>query len=111
MPAHELISQRNTEHRPRVVLAGDCAAASADGPIDEVIEIPPSEHVTEAYGILSRWCSGHRVDAIFMQSEAALLVGSLLARDLRLPGPSVEAVHLCADRKCGIAITAVLPTA
>jgi biotin carboxylase len=50
------------------------------------------------------------VDAIYLQSEAALPVGSLLTRDFGLLGPSVESVHLCSNKylsrerlsQCGI---------
>lgn len=92
-----LATQRR-EHGLRVVLAGDSVTASLNDAIDDVIELPPSECVREAHQILSRWCGGHRVDAVFMQSESALPVGSLLVRDLGLPGPSVEAVHVCMNK-------------
>ncbi len=92
------LARQRREHGLRVVVAGDLVTASPKDAIDDVIELPPSECVREAHEILSRWCGGHRVDAVFLQSEAALAVGSLLVRDLGLPGPSVEAVHACLNK-------------
>jgi hypothetical protein len=53
----------------------------------EVMELRPPRYLTESYDLLSRWCDKRRPDRIFMQSERALLLGSILARELGLKGP------------------------
>ncbi|MCJ7521448.1 MAG: ATP-grasp domain-containing protein [Dehalococcoidia bacterium] len=82
----------------RFVLADDCIQGSDIRVFDEIIEVPPPERLSEAYNVLRGWCDKHRPDGIFMQSEVGLLLGSLLAREFGLPGPSVEAAHLCTNK-------------
>lgn len=82
----------------RVFLADESVDVPDNDIFDEVIEMPPSEYVKEAYDLLRHFCGRHKLDAIYMQSEAALPVGSLLAREFGLPGPSVESVHLCLNK-------------
>jgi hypothetical protein len=82
----------------KLILADDEPTTSDLDIFDEVWELPPPEHLAEAYVIMRRWCEKNRPDGIFMQSERGLLLGSLLARDLGLRGPSVDAAHLCANK-------------
>ncbi|MBI2858479.1 MAG: hypothetical protein HYX90_05310, partial [Chloroflexi bacterium] len=82
----------------RLVLADDYILDSDRELFHEIIEIPPPEDIGETYDRLRRWCDKHHPDGIFMQSEAALPLGSLLARELSLPGPSVESAHLCVNK-------------
>lgn len=92
------LAEQREERGLQIVLAKNGTVASDNDIFDDVIEIPPPEYVQDTYHLLRYWCSKHNVKAIYMQSEAALPVGSLLARELRLPGPSVEAVHLCINK-------------
>ncbi len=82
----------------RLVLADEEPTPSDEGMFDEVIEIPPPERLTEAYDIMRRWCEKHPPDGIFMQSERGLLLGSILAGEFRLRGPSVAAAHICSNK-------------
>ncbi|HUV08409.1 MAG TPA: ATP-grasp domain-containing protein [Spirochaetia bacterium] len=85
----------------RLALADDCAKAIARGTLggfDEILEIAPPESFSDAYDVLRRWCETVHPAGILMQSEVALPMGSLLARDFDLPAPSVEAVHHCTNK-------------
>jgi hypothetical protein len=82
----------------KLVLADDEPAASDEAIFDEVVELPPPEHLAQAYNIMQRWCDKYHPDGIFMQSERGLLLGSLLASEFDLRGPSVAAAHLCSNK-------------
>ena len=82
----------------RLVLADDGPSSADEDLFDEVLELPPPERLAEAYGLLRRWLDKRPPDGIFVQSERALLLGSLLARDFGLHGPGVEAAHLCSNK-------------
>jgi hypothetical protein len=82
----------------RLVLADDEPTTSDDDLFHEVMELPPPRYLTEAYDLLRRWCDKRRPEGIFMQSERALLLGSILAREFGLKGPTVEAAHLCSNK-------------
>ncbi|MFC1953284.1 acetyl-CoA carboxylase biotin carboxylase subunit family protein [Chloroflexota bacterium] len=92
------LAKLRKERGLQIVLADDSPVTSENDIFDDFIKIPSSEHVQDTYETLSNWCDKHSVKGIYMQSEAALPVGSLLARELELPGPSVEAVHLCINK-------------
>ena len=95
---HEVCRHGETIPDLRLVLADDAPTTSDLDIFDEVWELPPPEHLAEAYQLMQRWCEKSRPDGIFMQSERGLLLGSLLARDFGLRGPSVEAAHLCCNK-------------
>ncbi len=82
----------------KFVLADDEPTSSDEAVYTEIVELPPPEEVGAAYDIMRRWCERRRPDAIMMQSERGLLLGSLLVRDYGLKGPSVKAAHLCANK-------------
>jgi len=82
----------------KLVLADNEPTTSDLDIFDEVWELPPPERLAEAYGLLRRWCEKSPPGGIFMQSERGLLLGSLLARNLGLKGPSLDAAHLCANK-------------
>lgn len=82
----------------RFVLADEPSTLYEQEYFDEIIELPPPERISQALDILRRWCDRHRPEGIFLQSEVALPLGSLLAGELGLPGPSVQAVHLCTNK-------------
>ncbi|MDO8491668.1 MAG: ATP-grasp domain-containing protein [Dehalococcoidia bacterium] len=82
----------------RLVLADDEPSSADEDLFDEVMELPPPERLSEAYGLLRRWLDKRPPDGIFVQSERALLLGSLLAREYGLKGPGVEAAHLCSNK-------------
>jgi formate-dependent phosphoribosylglycinamide formyltransferase (GAR transformylase) len=95
---HEVCRHGETIPGIRLVLADNEPTTSDLDIFDEVWELPPPEHLAEAYQLMQRWCEKSRPDGIFMQSERGLLLGSLLARDFGLRGPSVDAAHLCANK-------------
>ncbi len=82
----------------RFVLATDDASDVRDGFFDEVIELPPSELVHEVWPVLRRELDARKFDALFAQSEPALLVGALAARHAGFVGPSIEAARACVDK-------------
>ncbi len=82
----------------RLVLADDEPTTSDEDIFHEVVELPPPERLAEAYAAVTRWCEKRHPDGIFVQSERGLLLGSLIARDFGLRGPSVEAAHLCSNK-------------
>lgn len=95
---HEVCRYSESIGRMKLVLADDSPTVSDLDIFDEVWELPPPEQVVEAYELLRRWCDKSPPDGIFMQSERGLLIGSLLAREYGLRGPSVEAAHLCSNK-------------
>ena len=82
----------------RLVLADDEPTTSDEDIFDEVMELPPPQRLGEAHDLMRRWCDRLRPDGIFMQSERGLLLGSLLAHEFGLKGPSIEAAHLCSNK-------------
>lgn len=82
----------------KLVLADNEPTTSDYDIFDEVMELPPPGYITESFDLLRRWCDKRHPDGIFMQSERALLLGSLLAREFKLKGPTIEAAHLCSNK-------------
>jgi len=82
----------------KLVLADEEPTTTDEEIFDEVIELPPPECLAEAYQVMCRWCDKRHPDGIFMQSERGLLLGSLLAREFNLKGPTPEAAHLCSNK-------------
>ncbi len=95
---HEVADYAERIDDLRLILADNDPTVSDENIFDEVMELPPPERLAEAYELMLRWCQKSRPDGIFMQSERGLLLGSLLARDFGLKGPSVEAAHLCSNK-------------
>src|SRR5512136_2865695 len=81
---HEVCRHAETIPDLRLVLADNEPTTSDLDIFDEVWELPPPEQLGEAYELLRHWCERNRPDGIFLQSERALLLGSLLVRDLGL---------------------------
>jgi len=92
------LTEQREERGLKIVVADDTVTDYENDIFDDVIEIPSSEYVQETYNLLRPWCEKHDVKAVYMQTESALPVGSLLTRDLCLPGPSIETVHLCMNK-------------
>jgi hypothetical protein len=82
----------------KLALATEDPTSYDEDIFNEVIEIPPPEDLAETYKMMRRWCEKRRPDGIFMQSERGLLLGSLLAREFGLKGPTVEAAHFCSNK-------------
>ncbi len=82
----------------KLALATEDPTSYDEDIFNEVIEIPPPEDLAKTHEIMRRWCEKRRPDGIFMQSERGLLLGSLLAREFDLKGPTVEAAHLCSNK-------------
>lgn len=83
----------------RLMLAADEAVnITNEETFNEIVELPPPEHLAEAYRIMRRWCDKRRPDGIFMQSERGLLLGSLLAQEFGLRGAGLNAAHLCSNK-------------
>lgn len=95
---HEVCRHAETIPDLKLVLADNDPTTSDLDIFDEVWELPPPEHLGEAYDLLRRWCEKSRPDGIFMQSERGLLLGSMLTRDFGLKGLSVEAAHFCSNK-------------
>ncbi len=81
------------KHRPvlrelgvRVALGDDYVTDEDREVFDEVLELPACDRVEEGWRILERWLDSHPVDAVLAQSEPSILLGSLAARKLGLPG-------------------------
>lgn len=82
----------------RLALADDYLVDTDRAAFDEVIELPPPEHVREACSVLDGWRASNTIDAVWMQSEAALLAGSLTCDALGLPGIAPRAALACANK-------------
>ena len=82
----------------KLALATEDPTSYDEDIFNEVIEIPPPEDLAGTHEMMRRWCEKRRPDGIFMQSERGLLLGSLLAREFDLKGPTVEAAHLCSNK-------------
>ncbi len=65
---------------------------------DEGIVLPPPSEVDRALAVVLRAARTRRFDALLAQTEDALLLGSLVARELGLPGPSPESAWLSVDK-------------
>lgn len=94
----ELVSQARKIEDVRLVLADDHIPASDYSLFDEVIEVPPPQCLAEAHEILQRWCHKNHPEGVYLQSEVALLLGSLLVRESGLAGPPPEAAHACTNK-------------
>lgn len=82
----------------KLALANDEPTSYDEDIFNEVLEIPPPEQLVRTHEIMRRWCGKRHPDGIFLQSERGLLLGSLLAREFDLKGPTVEAAHLCSNK-------------
>jgi biotin carboxylase len=65
---------------------------------DEVVELPPPHEVSAGWRRLRELLDQQRIDAVFAQTEAALLLGSLAARHAGLRGISPAAAPLCTNK-------------
>ena len=83
---------------PRLILADENTAAIDQRDFDELLELPVPERVAECLEVLRRRCEREAPAGIFLQSEVALPAGALLARELGLAAPPVEAVHACVNK-------------
>jgi hypothetical protein len=81
-----------------LILADDSITERDRDFFDDILVLPPAEEVRESFQILERYCADHAIDAVLSQSESSLLLGSLLAGSLALPGISPPAAHLCANK-------------
>ena len=82
----------------RLLRADENPGAQVHQRFDELLEMPSPERVTEAMEILRRRCDRDSVSGIFLQSEVGLPAGVLLARELELTAPPVEAVRACMNK-------------
>jgi hypothetical protein len=96
-PAQEIVA--DVPDRPlRLLLADEGPCAPGRLPFDELLELPAPERVAESLEMLYRRCDGKVLSGIFVQSEVGLPVGALMARELGLLAPTVEAVHACVNK-------------
>ena len=95
---HEVCRHAGAIDGIKLILADDEPTTSDLDIFDEVWELPPPQNVVEAHERMRRWCAQTRPDGIFMQSERGLLLGALLAGELGLRGPSINAAHLCSNK-------------
>src|SRR6516165_5698341 len=82
----------------RTVLADDFVQDSDREVFDEVVELPPCDHVVEGWRVLEDWLAGHEVDGVLSQSEPSILLGALAARKSGRPGIRPEAALLCVSK-------------
>jgi hypothetical protein len=82
----------------RLLLADESPQQLEHEGFDELLELPAPERVAESLELLRGYCDRCVPAGVFLQSEVALPVGALLARELGLPAPSVEAVHACTNK-------------
>jgi biotin carboxylase len=80
-------------HRPmlrelgiRFVLADDYLTDEDREVFDELVELPPCDRVDEGWTVLRRRLVRGGIDAVLAQSEGALLLGALAARELGVRG-------------------------
>lgn len=57
------------------------------------LKVAPTRHIDDFLRIAKVWNETERFDAIITTDEASVIATSLLARDLGLPGPSIEAAR------------------
>jgi L-histidine N-alpha-methyltransferase len=81
-----------------LLLADDWIAESDRALYADALLLPPAEEVGRAAGALVEWARARRVDALLVQTEAALPAGSLALRRLDLPGPRPEAALRCVGK-------------
>jgi biotin carboxylase len=65
---------------------------------DDVVELPPCDHVVEGWRVLEDWLDRREVDAVLSQSEPAILLGALAARKAGRPGILPESALLCVSK-------------
>lgn len=97
--------EQMARHRPmlrqlgiRTVLADDFVQDSDREMFDDVVELPPCDHVVEGWRVLEDWLARHAVDAVLSQSEPAILLGALAARKAGRPGIRPESALLCVSK-------------
>ncbi len=94
---HALLARHGAHLRERglkFVLADDYVTTADAALFDDVVQVPAPENVGEVVAALERV----PCDAIYAQSEAALLPGALLARRRGRRGLGVEAALRCAAK-------------
>ncbi len=72
------------------MLADDAIHSQDSTAFSDVLQLPPPEDAEDAWRVLSKYLRQHPVDGIIAQSEPALLLGALAAREFGMVGPSVE---------------------
>ena len=82
----------------QLILADDRLHPEDAQVFGDVLQLPPAQRAEEVWQTLMAYVKRHPVDAIVAQSEAGLLLGARLARELGLPGPSVESVLATVDK-------------
>src|SRR5438552_18341900 len=82
----------------RLVLAHDGIVESDLRFFGDVIEMPPPEDVIGGLRAVEKWLGTRAIDAVLAQSEDALPVGSLVARNLALPCITPEAALLTTNK-------------
>jgi hypothetical protein len=82
----------------RTVLADDSVQDSDREFFDDVLELPPCDHVVEGWRVLEDWLAGREVDAVLSQSEPSILLGALAAQKAGRPGIRPEAALLCVSK-------------
>lgn len=75
----------------RLVLADHAVEPSDRECFADAIELPPPHRVAEGWEVLRRELSRRRLHAVIAQSEDAVLLGALAARELSVPGVAPEA--------------------
>lgn len=87
-----------------LVLADDFVVESDRDYFVDTLALPAPEHVGAALAIVEAWLARNPIDAVLAQSEAGVLLGSLVARKLGLPCVTPEAAllsvskYLCRER-------------
>ncbi len=82
----------------RLMLADEDIRPGDERTFSALLRLPPPEHVATAWRRLRAFLDSHRIHAIVCQSEDSLLLGSLAARHLGLPGPSPAAAYASTDK-------------
>jgi len=97
----ELISRQGpwlSERGVELVL-GDDVVAPSDGELySACVALPPEHEVEGSLARLLDFARSHRIDGVLAQTESGVAVGSLLARELCVPGPSPDAVVRCVGK-------------
>ncbi len=87
----------------RTVLADEHVSAEDAEIFDEVVAMPPAAELAAARAALAPVLGRRRIDAVLAQWEPSLPLGSLLGRELAVPGPSPEAAFLTINKlRCRI---------
>src|SRR5262245_8235626 len=92
-------------HRPllaelgiRVALASEDAVPSDGECFDAVLALPPAESIEAGWERLRSFLERERIGAVLAQSERALPLGALAARELGVPGLSLAAALRCMSK-------------